>query len=84
MMLSSYYALVFCSFPSLPMCFSRLCHTANKERHVSLVAPQQHDERPQGTEGREGARKGQGGDSTGLYSSFGQGQEGFVFGLIQN
>lgn len=62
---------------------SRLGQPANKERHIGVVTPQQHDERPQGWEGREGAGERQGGDSAGLHSLFGQCEEGSVFGVVQ-
>lgn len=67
-----------------PYSLSRLGHSANKEWHIGLVTPQQHDERPQGREGREGAREWDSGDGPGLNSLFGQCEEGSVSGIVQN
>ena len=62
--------------------FSWVGHSANKERHIGLVTPQQHDEGPQGREGRERARERHGGDGPGLHSLFIQCEEGSVSGII--
>ncbi len=67
-------------FPHL----SWVCHSANKEWHIGLVTPQQHDERPQGREGREGARERYSGHGSGFDSLLGQCQEGSVSGFVQD
>lgn len=40
-----------------PNFLSRVSHSADEEWHIGLVTPQQHNERPQGGEGGEGARE---------------------------
>lgn len=63
---------------------SRLRHPADEEWHARLVVPQQQEERPQGTEGREGARERHGGHRAGLHSLIGQSEESFVFDIAQH
>lgn len=62
----------------------RVGHSANKERHVGLVAPQHQDKRLQGRESRVGAGEGYGGGSPGFDPLLSQREEGFVFDIIQD
>lgn len=81
----NFHSLSLCTYdPPPPLTCSRVSHSANKEWHVGLVTPQQHDERPHGQEGRVGAREDHSADSAGLHSLFGQFEEGSVSGTVQS
>lgn len=70
--------------PLPPTSLSRVGHPANEEWHVGLVTPKQHDKRPQGREGREGAGECSRGDRSGLNSLCGQREESSVSDIVQN
>ena len=78
--LHAYFPLI----PLPPTFLSWVSHPANKEWHVGLVTPKQHDKRPQGREGREGAGECKGGDRSGLNSLCGKREESLVPDIVQN